>query len=99
MKRARDILLAVVLLGGAGVGAYEIGHLVDRYSKKTASQDSELSTTTTAATHHARTIAGHHITTLLVASAVAAVLLAILALGLLNAFVKSRKRAHWRAAR
>ncbi len=99
MKRARDIFLAVVLLGGAGVGAYEIGRLVDRYSKSTSAADSELNqTTTTTATHHGRVIAGHHVTPLLVGSAVGAALLAILVVGLLNAFYKSRKRQHWRVS-
>ena len=100
MKRARDILLAVVLLGAAGVGAYEIGRLVDRYSKSTSAADSELNQTTTATTttHHGRTIAGHHVTPLLVGSAVGAAILAILVVGLLNAFFKSRKRQHWRVS-
>ena len=99
MKSLRDLLLAAILLGAAGFGAYEVGHRVDHLSNQASSQDSELNGTTTTAgstgTHHAHTLAGRHITPLLVGEAILVVVAAFIAVALINAALRSRKRESW----
>ena len=97
MKNLRDLLLAAILLGAGGFGAYEIGSRVDHLSNQAASQDAELNSTTTRSTgtHHVHTIAGRHITPLLVGEAALVVLAAILAVALITSVVKAHKRQRW----
>ncbi len=102
MRRLLDLLIVTVLLGAAGIGAYEIGHRVDHLSNQAATNDPELNGTTTVATHtttgHAHTIAGRHVTPFFVIGAIVVVLLAFLAATLVNTLVKGRKRERWRVS-
>jgi hypothetical protein len=111
MKNLRDLLLAAILLGAGGFGAYEIGSRVDHLSNQAASQDSEFNgtVTTTATTaspgstgstgsHHSFMIDGRHVTPLLMGAAVLVVLAAFFALALLKSVVKGRRRERWRVS-
>src|SRR5665811_847883 len=102
MKTLRDLLLAAILLGAAGFGAYEIGHRVDHLSNQASSQDTELNGTTTTAgsskAHHAHLIAGRHITPLLVGEAILVVVAAFIAAALIKAAFRSRKRERCRVS-
>lgn len=97
MRRILDVVLIALFLTAAGIGAYEIGHRVDRLSNQSASHDSELNhtTTTTVAAPQVHTIAGRHITPLLVLGALGVVLLALIGVALLKSALKGRKREHW----
>ena len=98
-----DLLLIALLLGAAGIGAYEIGHRVDRLSNQAASQDPELNGTTTlgaatSAARHAHTSSRTHVTPLFVGGVVLAVLLAFVGASLISALLRARKRQRWRVS-
>src|SRR4051794_31604693 len=95
MRRVFDLLLIVAFLAAVGLGAYELGHRVDRLSNQAASQDSELSqpTTTTASAHRSKS----HRTPIIVVGALGGTVAVLVLVSVARSLMRSTRRERWRA--
>jgi hypothetical protein len=94
VRRIVDLLLIAAILGAVGIGAYYIGHNVDRTSNNLAKRDSELGQTTY---HRADPKGPSRRTFELVGISVASVAGVMIIVSVGGALLKTRKRQRWHA--